>query len=162
MNLGVGAYRTEELKPYVFSSVRKAEKLVLDANYDKEYLPIAGLPEFRALVPKLLFGSESKALSEGRIATCQALSGTGALTLAAHVINRTTTGRNIYCCDPTWENHRHVVAFAGLKPLQFYRYYKPETRSLDFDGFREDLLAMPSESYVILHACAHNPTGVDP
>jgi aspartate aminotransferase len=108
---------------------------------------------------KLLFGSDSAAVSAKRVATCQTLSGTGALTVAAPLIKRTLPGRRIFCSDPTWENHGKVVADAGAGKLESYRYYDPKTCGLDIDGMLADLRAMPEGSIVLLHACAHNPTG---
>lgn len=163
LNLGVGAYRTEELKPYVFSAVRKAEAAVVAAGFDKEYLPITGLPAFTAAASRLMFGADSTVAKEKRLVTAQTLSGTGALTLAAHLLKRTLPGRRVFCSDPTWENHGKVLADAGYgSALESYRYYDPKTCGLDFEGFVADLKAMPEGSIVLLHACAHNPTGVDP
>eukprot|EP00158_Paraphelidium_tribonemae_P000225 Partr_v1_DN20052_c0_g2_i1_m21361 putative Aspartate aminotransferase len=162
LNLGVGAYRDETLKPYVFSAVRKAEQAVVNAGFDKEYLPITGSPAFTAAAAKLLFGADSAAVAEKRLGTCQTLSGTGALTVAAHLIKRTLPGRRIFCSDPTWENHGKVLADAGAGKLESYRYYDAGTCGLDEAGLLGDLRAMPEGSIVLLHACAHNPTGVDP
>lgn len=162
LNLGVGAYRDAQLKPVVFSSVRKAEAIIAESNFDKEYLPISGLPELRTESAKLIFGNDSQALKDNRVTTVQSLSGTGALTVAAHAIRRLLPGRNIYCSDPTWENHGKVVHDAGLPELQSYRYYDPKTCGFDCDGMLEDLNAAPEGSIILLHAVAHNPTGVDP
>ena len=110
----------------------------------------------------LLFGEDCTALREKRVATCQSLSGTGALTLAAHLIQRTLPGRAVYCSSPTWENHGKVVADAGLGTLRSYRYWDAASRGLDIEGMLADLRSAPEGSIVLLHACAHNPTGVDP
>lgn len=193
LNLGVGAYRDEALKPYVFSAVRKAEAAVVAAGNDKEYLPIAGLPELRVssscctaspaslishahcltlplhvlvlvqtLSANLLFGAESPALKEKRVTSVQTLSGTGSLTVAAHLIKRVLAGRRLFCSEPTWENHGKVVTDAGAGVLEYHRYYNPATCGLDLDGMLADLKAVPAGSIILLHACAHNPTGVDP
>lgn len=114
LNLGVGAYRDEALKPYVFSAVKTAEKAVIAAGNNKEYLPITGLPAFTAAAATLMFGADCPALSEKRISSCQTLSGTGSLTVAAHFIKRALPGRRIYCSEPTWENHGKVVTDAGV------------------------------------------------
>ncbi len=110
----------------------------------------------------LLFGADSPAILEKRIATVQTLSGTGSLTIAAHLLKRILPNRRIFCSDPTWENHGKVVADAGAGMLEYYRYWDAATRGLDFDGMIADLNAMPEGSIVMLHAVAHNPTGVDP
>jgi len=165
VNLGVGAYRDAQLKPVVFSAVRKAEEALASAGNNKEYLPISGIAEFRKESAKLLFGSGCKALSEGRVASVQTLSGTGSLTVAAHFLRRLLPNSRVFCSDPTWENHGKVIADAGAGGslgLEYYRYYDPKTCSLDEEGFLSDLGAIPEGSVVLLHACAHNPTGVDP
>jgi aspartate aminotransferase len=165
VNLGVGAYRDEALQPVVFSAVRKAEAAVVAAGGDKEYLPIAGLPELRAGAARLLFGADSAALAAGRVATAQTLSGTGSLTLGAQLLKRLLPAARMFCSDPTWENHGKVVADAGAGGpggLEYYRYYDAASRALDAAGLMADLAAVPEGSVVLLHACAHNPTGVDP
>ena len=161
LNLGVGAYRDEQLQPVVFAAVRAAEQAVVAAGGDKEYLPIAGLAEFRAAAARLLFGEGCAALAEGRVATAQTLSGTGSLAVAAHLLRRLLPGRRIFCSDPTWENHAKLVADCGAGMLEFYRYYDAASRGLDAAGLMADLEAMPEGSVVLLHAVAHNPTGVD-
>ena len=113
----------------------------------------------QAAAGRLLFGADSPAIAERRVATCQTLSGTGALTLAAHLIKRTLPGRAVYCSDPTWENHGKMLADAGAGTLLSYRYYDAATRGLDLAGMLADLTAMPTGSIVMLHECAHNPTG---
>lgn len=120
------------------------------------HFPLARL---QAAASKLFFGADNAAVKDKRIVTCQTLSGTGALTLAAHFIKRTLPGRAIYCSEPTWENHGKVVADAGLGKLGSYRYWDAGSRGLDYSGMIEDLKAMPEGSIVILHSCAHNPTG---
>lgn len=162
LNLGIGVYRDEALQPAVFSAVRKAEALVVAEARDKEYLPIAGLAELRAAAARLLFGADAPALREARVATAQCLSGTGALTVAAHLVRRLLPGRRVFCSDPTWENHVKLVADAGLGQLESYRYWDAASRGLDEAGLLADLEAMPEGSVVLLHAVAHNPTGVDP
>ena len=162
LNLGVGAYRDEALQPVVFGAVRAAEQAVVAAGGDKEYLPIAGLPEFRAAAARLLFGEGCAALAEGRVASAQTLSGTGSLAVAAHLLRRLLPGRRIFCSDPTWENHAKLVADCGAGQLELYRYWDARARALDFAGLMADLEAMPEGAVVLLHAVAHNPTGVDP
>ncbi|XP_073108856.1 aspartate aminotransferase, cytoplasmic isoform X2 [Elaeis guineensis] len=162
VNLGVGAYRTEEGKPLVLNVVRRAEQmLVNDPSRVKEYLPITGLAEFNKLSAKLIFGSDSPAIQENRVATVQCLSGTGSLRVGTEFLARHYRERTIYIPQPTWGNHPKVFTLGGLS-VKTYRYYDPVTRGLNIQGLLEDLSSAPSGAIVLLHACAHNPTGVDP
>ncbi|KAG9456149.1 hypothetical protein H6P81_000657 [Aristolochia fimbriata] len=162
LNLGVGAYRTEEGKPLVLNVVRRAEQqLVNDRSRVKEYLPITGLADFNKLSAKLILGSDSPAIQEKRVATVQCLSGTGSLRVGAEFLAKHYHQHTIYIPQPTWGNHPKVFTLAGLT-VKYYRYYDPATRGLNFQGLLEDLGSAPSGAIVLLHACAHNPTGVDP
>lgn len=162
LNLGVGAYRTEEGKPLVLNVVKRAEQmLVNDQSRVKEYLPIVGLADFNKLSAKLIFGADSPAIQENRVATVQCLSGTGSLRVGGEFLARHYHERTVYIPQPTWGNHPKIFTLAGLS-VKTYRYYNPETRGLDFEGMQEDLGTAPSGAIVLLHACAHNPTGVDP
>lgn len=162
LNLGVGAYRTEEGKPLVLNVVRRAEQLLVnDQSRVKEYLPIVGLAEFNKLSAKLIFGAESPAIQENRVATVQGLSGTGSLRVGGEFLAKHHHQHTIYIPNPTWGNHTKIFAIAGLS-VKTYRYYDPATRGLNFQGLLEDLGNAPSGAIVLLHACAHNPTGVDP
>ncbi|PIM97501.1 Aspartate aminotransferase/Glutamic oxaloacetic transaminase AAT1/GOT2 [Handroanthus impetiginosus] len=162
LNLGVGAYRTEEGKPLVLNVVRKAEQmLVNDSSRVKEYLPIVGLADFNKLSAKLILGADSPAIQENRVTTVQCLSGTGSLRVGAEFLARHYHQRTIFIPLPTWGNHPKVFSLAGLS-VKTYRYYDPATRGLNFQGLLEDLGSAPLGSIVLLHSCAHNPTGVDP
>ncbi|KAJ8562486.1 hypothetical protein K7X08_011777 [Anisodus acutangulus] len=162
VNLGVGAYRTEEGKPLVLNVVRRAEQmLVNDTSRVKEYLSITGLADFNKLSAKLIFGADSSAIQENRMTTVQCLSGTGSLRVGAEFLARHYHEHTIYIPQPTWGNHPKVFTLAGLS-VKYYRYYDPTTRGLDFQGLLDDLAAAPAGAIVLLHACAHNPTGVDP
>lgn len=162
LNLGVGAYRTEEGKPLVLNVVRRAEQmLVNDTSRVKEYLSITGLADFNKLSAKLIFGADSPAIQENRVTTVQCLSGTGSLRVGAEFLAKHYHERTIYIPQPTWGNHPKVFTLAGLS-VKYYRYYDPATRGLDFQGLLDDLAAAPAGAIVLLHACAHNPTGVDP
>ncbi|KAJ0031832.1 hypothetical protein Pint_13199 [Pistacia integerrima] len=162
LNLGVGAYRTEEGKPLVLDVVRRAEQLLVnDQSRVKEYLPIVGLADFNKLSAKLIFGADSPAIQANRVATVQCLSGTGSLRVGAEFLARHYHQLTIYIPQPTWGNHPKVFTLAGLS-VKTYRYYDPATRGLNFQGLLEDLGAATSGAIVLLHACAHNPTGVDP
>ncbi|XP_019183776.1 PREDICTED: aspartate aminotransferase, cytoplasmic [Ipomoea nil] len=162
LNLGVGAYRTEEGKPLVLNVVRKAEQLLVnDRSRVKEYLPITGLADFNKLSAKLILGADSPAIQENRVTTVQCLSGTGSLRVGAEFLKRHYHQHIIYIPQPTWGNHPKVFTLAGLS-VKTYRYYDPTTRGLNIQGLLEDLGSAPSGAIVLLHACAHNPTGVDP
>ena len=129
LNLGVGAYRTEELQPYVLNVVRTAEERMLAANENKEYLPIEGLASFREATVELLLGGDAKAVKENRVATLQALSGTGSLAVAAQFIHQFMPGKTVYISNPSWPNHKNIFALAGV-PFDSYRY----TRSIHPTG----------------------------
>jgi len=161
LNLGVGAYRTEQGKPYILDIVKKVEEDLVRATLDKEYLPIDGLPAFRARTSELLFGPDSAVIQEKRVATIQGLSGTGSLRIAAGFINKFLPDATVYVSIPTWGNHKNIFPQAGSK-IGEYRYYDYANNSLDIEGMLADLKAAPAKSVIVLHACAHNPTGVDP
>ncbi|KAH8175384.1 aminotransferase class I and II domain-containing protein [Sarocladium implicatum] len=160
INLGVGAYRDDAGKPYVLPSVREAERKVVDSKLNKEYAGITGVPEFPALAAKLAYGADSPALN--RLAVTQTISGTGALRIGAAFLARHYPGdKKIYIPTPSWANHKAVFQDAGLQVEQ-YRYYDKKTIGLDFEGMVADVKAAPKGSIFLFHACAHNPTGVDP
>ncbi|POW10856.1 hypothetical protein PSTT_05789 [Puccinia striiformis] len=162
MNLGVGAYRDEEGKPFVLPSVRKAEAAVVAAKYDKEYLGTTGLPEFTKAAALLAYGLDSVPLQEGRIATCQTISGTGAIKLGGDFLQKFYPHHKvIYVPTPTWGCHIPMFQESGFEVKQ-YRYYDKETVALDFTGMLDDIRNAPHHSIILLHPCAHNPTGVDP
>ncbi|XP_065850043.1 aspartate aminotransferase, chloroplastic [Euphorbia lathyris] len=161
LNLGVGAYRTEELNPYVLDVVKKAENLMLERGDNKEYLPIEGLAAFNKATAELLFGADNPVIKQQRVATVQGLSGTGSLRLAAALIERYFPGANVLISSPTWGNHKNIFNDARV-PWSEYRYYDPRTVGLDFEGMIADIKAAPEGSFILLHGCAHNPTGIDP
>ncbi|XP_060534385.1 aspartate aminotransferase, mitochondrial-like isoform X2 [Cylas formicarius] len=162
VNLSVGAYRTDEGKPYVLPCVRKAEALVIDKKLDKEYAPIQGIAEFNEQSAKLAFGSESYIIQHGFNATVQGLSGTGSLRMGAAFLASFFPGpKVVYLPNPTWANHTPIFKHSGLD-LKTYKYYDPNSCSLDFCGMMEDISNIPQKSIILLHAIAHNPTGVDP
>eukprot|EP01098_Paradermamoeba_levis_P015999 TRINITY_DN840_c0_g1_i3.p1 TRINITY_DN840_c0_g1~~TRINITY_DN840_c0_g1_i3.p1 ORF type:complete len:406 (-),score=108.86 TRINITY_DN840_c0_g1_i3:120-1337(-) len=163
VNLGVGAYRNNEGKPIVLSVVRKVEQQIVNSGkFDHEYLPIDGLPEFNALTSKLIFGDNHKVVAEKRVATVQSISGTGALRISAEFIATFFPPNTpIYIPDPTWGNHHTIFNYCKV-PTKTYRYLERKTSSLDFEGLLADLKAAPDGAVILLHGCAHNPTGVDP
>nr|AIT70215.1 aspartate aminotransferase [Desmarestia viridis] len=162
VSLGVGAYRGDNGKPVVLDSVKKAEQLVLDKAMNHEYAGIAGVPEFTKLSLAFAYGKDSSALKENRVAAVQTLSGTGACRVAGELFARFRgEGSAIYVPNPTWGNHIPIFKNAGLE-VKKYRYYDPNTVGLDFEGLLSDVQVADDESVFLLHACAHNPTGVDP
>ncbi|CAN6865133.1 unnamed protein product [Brassica oleracea] len=162
LNLSGGSYRSEEGKPLVLQAVRRAEQqLANDMSRDKDYLPLDGLAEFNKLSARLILGDDSSAMKENRVVTIQCLSGTGSLRVGAEFLAKHDQERVIFVSNPTWGNHPNIFSLAGFC-VEYYRYYDPKTRGLDFKGMLEDLGAAPSGAIVVLQACAHNPTGVDP
>ncbi|XP_062506739.1 aspartate aminotransferase, cytoplasmic-like [Corticium candelabrum] len=163
VNLGIGAYRDSEGKPWVLPVVRQVEaSLAGDLTLNHEYLPIDGLRSFTDAALRLLLGSNSTSIVEGRACAVQSLSGTGGLRLAAEFLLKFHDVRTVYVSRPTWQNHHHIFKSAGFRDIREYRYYSKLTKGLDFAGLLDDLKNAPRGSIVILHACAHNPTGVDP
>ena len=162
VNVSVGAYRDGDGAPVVLEVVKKAEQRILsDPKRSKEYLPIAGDPAFRQATKEFCFGADSAAVREDRIATVQSLSGTGALRVGAEFLQTHFTGTKVYISTPTWGNHFKIFGNAGLT-TEKYRYWDGAKRGLDLAGMLEDLGNAPEGSVVVLHVCAHNPTGVDP
>lgn len=162
INLGVGAYRDDQGKPYVLPSVREAEQRILGRDMDKEYAGITGVPAFTKAAALLAYGADSAPLKENRIAITQSISGTGALRIGGAFIERFYPhAKTIYIPNPSWANHNAVFKDSGLK-IEKYRYYNKDIIGLDFDGLIVDIKNAPRHSIFLLHACAHNPTGVDP
>lgn len=161
VNLGVGAYRDNNGKPVVFSSVRKAEKLIFENQaLNKEYLPIVGYVPFVETAQKLILGENAEALKDKRVASLQTLSGTGALRIGFDFIRKFIPAP-VYVSRPTWGNHNSILAVAGL-PCREYPYWNQQKRGLDFEAMMQCFEQVPSGSVILLHSCAHNPTGCDP
>ena len=162
VNLGVGAYRDDNGKPFVLKSVREAEKRIAVKNVDHEYAGIAGVQQFIDLSLDFAYGDSCGVLKSGRIAAIQSLSGTGACRVVGEFLARfSKPGTKIYMPDPTWGNHIPIMKDSGLSPAK-YRYFDAATCSVDFAGMSEDINNAPNGSVLMLHACAHNPTGCDP
>ncbi|XP_011200779.2 aspartate aminotransferase, mitochondrial [Bactrocera dorsalis] len=161
INLGVGAYRDDNGKPWVLPSVRTAEERIVAKKLDKEYATIIGIPDFYNKAIELALGKDSERLKGKHNATTQSISGTGALRIGAAFLSKFWQGnREVYVPTPTWGNHVPIFEHSGL-PIKKYRYYDPKTCGLDVQGVFEDISKIPEKSIVLLHACAHNPTGVD-
>jgi aromatic-amino-acid transaminase len=160
VNLGVGVYQDGNGKVPVLSVVREAERRWYEKEDSKAYLPIDGLVSYREQVQNLLFGRDSELVKSGRVVTAQALGGTGALKLGADFLKRFLPGSELYISKPSWENHRALFEAAGFS-VKEYAYYDPKTQGLDFAGMKASLEQLPENTIVLLHACCHNPTGVD-
>jgi aromatic-amino-acid transaminase len=161
INLGVGVYQDGKGKVPVLSVVRDAERRWYEKEDSKAYLPIDGLPSYRQEVQALLFGRDASLVREGRVVTAQALGGTGALKLGADFLKRFLPRSELYISQPSWENHRALFEAAGFA-VKEYPYYSAKTHGLDFVAMRDALDKLPAQTIVLLHACCHNPTGVDP
>uniref|UniRef100_A0A673VS65 Aspartate aminotransferase n=1 Tax=Salmo trutta TaxID=8032 RepID=A0A673VS65_SALTR len=162
INLGVGAYRDDQGKPYVLSCVRKAEAQIAAKKLDKEYLAIGGLGDFTKACAKLALGADNEVIKSGKSITVQTISGTGSLRIGANFLSRFhTEARDVYLPKPSWGNHTPIFRDAGMQ-LKAYTYYDPKTCGFDFQGALNDISKIPEKSVIMLHACAHNPTGVDP
>ncbi|KAE9548227.1 hypothetical protein FO519_008567 [Halicephalobus sp. NKZ332] len=163
VNLTIGAYRTEEGKPWVLPVVREAERrLAADETLNHEYLPVLGLESFSTAARDLVLGKDSPAIKEGRAIGIQCLSGTGSLRVGAEFLARVLGFKTVYVSDPTWGNHNLVFKNSGFESINKYRYWDASKRQVNIDGLVADLEAAPEKSVIILHGCAHNPTGMDP
>ncbi|WP_434772144.1 amino acid aminotransferase [Pseudomonas entomophila] len=160
VNLGVGVYCNEEGRIPLLRAVIEAETRRAAQHASRGYLPIDGIATYDQAVQTLLFGNDSPLLRDGRVVTVQAVGGTGALKIGADFLKRLSPGATVAISDPSWENHRALFETAGF-PVQNYRYYDAASHDVDRAGMLEDLEALPSGSIIVLHACCHNPTGVD-
>lgn len=161
LNFGVGAYRDDDGKPVVLPSVREAERLVFEKKMNHEYDPIIGNAEMVQNSLKLVYGTDPSVLE--KIAAVQSLSGTGCLRLVAGYIKRNWYGPlpTVYVSDPTWGNHYPIFNHQGINTTT-YPYWDPKTLGLDYDGWLKSIKSAPDRSVFLVHATAHNPTGVDP
>jgi aromatic-amino-acid transaminase len=160
INLSIGIYFDDAGRIPVLDSVRRAEALVVAKGGPKPYLPIEGAANFRSAVQALLFGAEHEAVTAGRIATIQSVGSSGGLKVGADFIATQLKGSQVWVSDPTWDNHRSMFEGAGLQ-VNTYPYYDATTGGLKFDAMLATLRTLPARSVVLLHACCHNPTGVD-
>lgn len=160
VNVGVGAYRDDNGKPVVLECVREAERRIA-GSHNMEYLPMGGSTKMIEESLKLAYGEDSEFIKDKRIAAVQALSGTGACRLFAEFQRRFQSDTQIYIPVPTWANHHNIWRDAHV-PQRTFHYYHAESRGLDFAALMDDVKNAPNGSFFLLHACAHNPTGVDP
>ncbi|TWU76564.1 Aspartate aminotransferase, cytoplasmic [Metarhizium rileyi] len=163
VDLGIGAYRDDNAKPWVLPVVKKADEILRNnPELNHEYAPIAGVPDFTSKAAELILGADSPALKEKRATSMQTISGTGAVHLGALFLAKFYKGnRTVYLSNPTWANHKQIFGNVGLQVAD-YPYFSKKTNGLDFDGMKAAIRAAPDRSIILLHPCAHNPTGVDP
>ena len=160
INLSIGIYFDDAGRIPVLDCVRQAEARMLAESGPKSYLPIEGSAAMRQAVQGLLFGAAHEALASRRVATLQTVGSSGGLKVAADFMHRWLPGAEVWVSDPTWDNHRAMFEGAGLK-VHSYPYYDADTGGLKFDAMLQALQGLPRGSLVLLHACCHNPTGVD-
>jgi aromatic-amino-acid transaminase len=160
INLSIGIYFDDDGKLPVMRAVREAESAMLQAIGPRPYQPMEGAANYRQAVQHLLFGATHEAVTSQRIATIQTLGGSGGLKVGGDFLKQHFPDSNVWVSDPTWDNHRAMFEGAGFK-VNTYPYYDPQTSGLKFDEMLAALKALPEKSIVLLHACCHNPTGVD-
>jgi len=163
VNLGVGVYFDDAGKLPLLACVKAAEQQLTDAAKPRGYLPIDGIAAYDKAVQGLVFGNfpeGSAVLAAGRVATIQALGGTGGLKVGADFLKKLNPGATVLISDPSWENHRALFTNAGF-PVSTYTYYDAAKRDVNFAGLLADLNAAAAGTIVVLHACCHNPTGYD-
>ena len=161
ISLASGVYVDESGTTPVLQTVLEAEQRILHGQTTKLYKPIAGDPAYTHAVRELLFGAEHQALAEGRVETLHTPGGTGALRVAADLVRRLRPASTVWLSSPTWPNHPQVFDAAGLD-TRTYPYLDGARGGLDFEGMLGALAAAAPGDVVVLHACCHNPTGIDP
>ena len=161
VNLGVGVYYDDEGRIPLLQAVRQAEATRAEQQAPRGYLPIEGIATYDKGAQALLLGKDSEFAASGRAVTFQALGGTGALKIGADFLAQINPQATVYISNPSWENHRALFERAGFK-VENYPYYDAATHGLDFDAMLAFFQQLAPNSIVVLHACCHNPTGVDP
>ncbi len=160
VNLGVGVYFDDNGKLPLLQCVQAAEKAMMDKPTPRGYLPIDGIAAYDNAVKALVFGADSEVVASGRVATVQAVGGTGGRKIGADFLKRLTPQAKVLISAPSWEHNRAIFQNAGFE-VASYRYYDAANRAIDFDGMIADLNAAAAGTVVVLHACCHNPTGYD-
>ena len=160
VNLGVGVYYDDNGKLPLLACVRAAEHAMMEAPKARGYLPIDGIAAYDAAVKGLVFGADSEPVKSGRVATVQALGGTGGLKLGADFLKHLNPDAKVLISDPSWENHRALFTNAGFT-VETYPYYDAAKRGVNFDAMLAALNAAAADTIIVLHACCHNPTGYD-
>ena len=160
VNLSIGIYFDDAGRIPVLDCVKQAEAQMLAESGPKPYLSMEGSAAMRGAVQKLLFGAGHEAVTSGRIATLQTVGSSGGLKVGADFIKRWLPGSALWVSDPTWDNHRAMFEGAGVT-VNTYPYYDASTGGVRFADMLAAISALPAKSVVLLHACCHNPTGVD-
>ena len=160
VNLGVGVYYDDNGKLPLLECVQAAERAMMASPKARGYLPIDGIAAYDTAVKNLVFGADSEPVREGRVATVQAIGGTGGLKIGADFLKQLNPDAKVLISDPSWENHRALFTNAGFK-VESYAYYDAAKRGVNVEGMLADLKAAPAGTIVVLHACCHNPTGYD-
>ncbi len=160
VNLGVGVYFDDNGKLPLLACVQAADKAMMDKPAARGYLPIDGIAAYDAAVKGLVFGADSEPVKTGRVATVQAIGGTGGLKIGADFLKKISPAAKVLISDPSWENHRALFTNAGFT-VESYAYYDAAKRGVNFDAMLASLNAAESGTIVVLHACCHNPTGYD-
>ncbi|MGT2460178.1 amino acid aminotransferase (plasmid) [Cupriavidus basilensis] len=160
VNLTIGIYFDDSGKLPIMAAVKVAEGELIQNAGPRPYLPMSGIPDYRSAVQALVFGEECVARQDARVATVQTLGGSGALRVGADFLKRYMQMSKVWISDPSWENHRVIFERAGFQ-VESYPYYDPQTGGLQFEAMLEAIRRIPRGDIVLLHACCHNPTGVD-
>jgi aromatic-amino-acid transaminase len=160
VNLGVGVYYDDNGKLPLLKCVVEAEREMLEAPKARGYLPIDGIAAYDKAVQGLVFGADSAVVTGGRVATVQAIGGTGGLKIGADFLKKVNPNATVLISDPSWENHRALFTNAGFT-VGTYPYYDAENRGINFAGMLAAIDAAPAGTVILLHACCHNPTGYD-
>ncbi len=160
VNLGVGVYTDDNGKVPLLECVKRAEAQLTAAAAPRSYLPIDGLASYDKLVQALVFGTDAPAVTEGRAITVQSLGGTGGLKIGADFLKRFNPDAEVWISDPSWENHRALFESAGF-PVKTYPYYDAASHGVNFPGMLKALEGAKAGTVIVLHACCHNPSGVD-
>ncbi|MGJ7488152.1 amino acid aminotransferase [Variovorax sp. LT2P21] len=160
VNLGVGVYYDDNGKLPLLACVKAAEEDMMKTPTARGYLPIDGIVAYDNAVKGLVFGADSEPVKSGRVATIQAIGGTGGLKVGADFLKKLSPDAKVLISDPSWENHRALFTQAGFA-VDSYPYYDAANRGVNFDGMLAALNAAPAGTIVVLHACCHNPTGYD-
>jgi aspartate aminotransferase/aromatic-amino-acid transaminase len=160
VNLGVGVFKDEKGHTPILASVKAAEKRILETATTKSYMPIGGAPEYGRAVQEMILGKSHPVLAENRARTAHTPGGTAALRVGADFLKKFSPAAKVWVSQPTWANHKGVFGAAGFATAE-YAYYDAASKSLCFDRMAEALKAVPAGDVVLLHACCHNPTGVD-
>ncbi|TMO88815.1 amino acid aminotransferase [Pseudoalteromonas ruthenica] len=160
IDLGVGVYKDEQGQTPVLKAVKKAEEFRLANETTKSYIGLAGNLEYCQKMEQLLLGDAHPALLADRVRTAQAPGGTGSLRVAAEFIKRCNEQATVWVTTPTWANHISLFEAAGLN-VKEYPYYDYDNKGLLFDDMVNTLSQVPAGDVVLLHACCHNPSGMD-